>query len=107
VTLVDRREKRTDFLQRAGAPRGRGGPGGLPCAPLRALVAAGETFDAVTARGFGPPLSTLRLASQLVRPGGLVVISEPPAGERWPEPEVRSLGLERSRRGAVAVFRCV
>jgi 16S rRNA (guanine527-N7)-methyltransferase len=105
VTLVDRREKRTDFLQRAVARLRLGDRVDVRCADVRALVAAGETFDAVTARGFGPPLSTLRLASQLVRSGGLIVISEPPAGERWPEPEVRSLGLERSRHGPVAVFR--
>jgi len=35
------------------------------------------------ARGFGPPSRTLQLAVRLVRPGGVVVISEPPDGDRW------------------------
>ena len=42
-----------------------------------------HTFDAAVARGFGPPNETLACAVRLVRPGGRIVISEPPVGDRW------------------------
>ncbi|HSM67599.1 MAG TPA: hypothetical protein VK860_14945, partial [Ilumatobacteraceae bacterium] len=63
-------------------------------------------FDAVVARGFGPPESTLALAARLARPGGRIVISEPPSGDRWAPEVVASLGVERiAVDGPVAVFR--
>ncbi|MGH9133997.1 MAG: 16S rRNA (guanine(527)-N(7))-methyltransferase RsmG [Ilumatobacteraceae bacterium] len=107
VTLVDRRQKRTDFLQRAVGALGYGGWVTVRCCDTDALLAAGERFDAVTARGFGPPSRTLRTAAGLVRPGGRIVISEPPAGDRWPAREVAKLGLAHRRHGRVAVFEAV
>ena len=109
VVLLDRRTKRTDFLERA-VRRLRW--------TARVEVVAGEaadhlraeagTFAAVVARGFGPGEATLRLAAQAVRAGGLIVISEPPEGgpDRWPDDLLVDLGVERgSRIGAVATFR--
>ena len=53
----------------------------------QALQLGHDGFDAVIARGFGPPDVTLSFAARLVRPGGYVVISEPPddvgANDRW------------------------
>jgi 16S rRNA G527 N7-methylase RsmG len=74
------------------------------CCDVTTLIGALEQFDAVTARGFGPPTATLRAAARLVRPGGRIVISEPPAGDRWISGDVQRLGLTRRREGAVAVF---
>ena len=60
IVLVDRRQKRTDFLQRAVRRLGHRRTCGCvkPTWPaLRSEVEAGiePPFDAVTARGFGPP----------------------------------------------------
>lgn len=42
-------------------------------------------FDAVVARGFGPPPVLAECAAPLLRPGGVLVVAEPPAssGDRW------------------------
>ncbi len=108
ITLVDRREKRTDFLRRAVRRLGwehvtvitsdvdaltrRVGSGTVPA------------FDVVTARGFGPPDVTLRVATKLVTGSGCIVISEPPTGDRWDLTLVAALGLTRTRIGPVSVF---
>ena len=109
IVLVDRRTKRTDFLRRA--------VGRLDfrhvhvraadVAEVLAEVAdlTQEPFDVVTARGFGPPETTLRTAVGLLAPTGQVVISEPPGGDRWPADLVAELGLRSERHGAVRVFR--
>jgi 16S rRNA (guanine527-N7)-methyltransferase len=109
VTLIDRREKRADFLRRAV---GRIGwdhvevVSGDVEAVARAVADGGRpAFDAVTARGFGPPTSTVTMAARLVRAGGLIVISEPPDADRWDAARLEALGLDRVRAGAVSVFR--
>ena len=104
VTLVDRRQKCTDFLERAVAALGLREHVTVRCCDAKALIMAGDRFDAVTARGFGPPSQTLRAAVDLVRPDGRILISEPPEGDRWSLDELGALGLTRRRSGAVAVF---
>jgi 16S rRNA (guanine527-N7)-methyltransferase len=109
ILLVDRREKRTDFLERVVRRLGfeqvtvRAGD----VAVLVREVEAGEVdrFDAVTARGFGPPTVTLRLAARLLAPAGRIVVSEPPTGDRWPPELLTELGLVGERHGGVRVFR--
>ena len=111
VTLIDRRQKRTDFLERAVVALG------MDHVEVRCLdvvrlideVESGATprFDVVTARGFGPPELTLRSASALLADRGRIVISEPPTGDRWPEDLLAELGLRGERVGAVRLFRGV
>jgi 16S rRNA G527 N7-methylase RsmG len=79
------------------------------CADVKVLideVGSGVTppFDVVTARGFGPPEFTLRSATRLIRPGGRIVISEPPAGDRWSAELLDELGLSATASGRVRVF---
>lgn len=109
ITLIDRREKRTDFLRRAA----------MRLAYTHVEVIAGDVaglvsdvatgvrpaFDVATARGFGPPSVTLRMAHGLIGPGGRVVISEPPSGDRWDVELIQQLGLVRATVGHVSVFR--
>jgi 16S rRNA (guanine527-N7)-methyltransferase len=84
VTLIDRRAKRTDFLERIVRRLGWAGRVDVVAADVRDVVVSdGARFDGAVARGFGPPSSTLQLAVRLVRPGGVVVMSEPPDGDRW------------------------
>ncbi|HWL41935.1 MAG TPA: RsmG family class I SAM-dependent methyltransferase [Ilumatobacter sp.] len=109
VTLIDRRTKRTDFLERAVRRLG------LTNTTVRAgdaerlvdEVQRGITppFDAVTARGFGPPAVTLRIAQAVLAADGLVVISEPPSGDRWDPELLADLGLSGQAHGSVRVFR--
>ena len=108
VVLADRRTKRTDFLDRMVRRLGWRDRVAVVAGDVRELVAADATFDAAVARGFGPPMMTLEIASELVRPGGRIVITEPPGGDRWDPPAVAELGaVERGRGGGVIVFeRC-
>ena len=81
VTLLDRRRTRTDFLARM--VRRLGWHDRVDVRTGDAETVDGPPFDAVVARGFGPPVHTLTIALGWVRAEGLVVISEPPTGDRW------------------------
>ena len=108
ILLVDRRQKRTDFLQRAVRRLGfdHVSVREADATTIARDVGTGDEqpFDAVTARGFGPPEATLRLARQLVTDDGTIVISEPPTGERWDQPLLAELCLVSQRVGPVRVF---
>jgi len=108
VLLLDRRQKRTDFLEGAviGLKQSRTT---VMCADVAELIrSVGSTsidaFDVVTARGFGPPEWTLRSAVAVLRADGRILISEPPEGDRWPAGLVAELGLSSRRIGAVQIF---
>ena len=107
IVLVDRRQKRTDFLQRAVRRLGLVDVDvrEADVATIAREVESGREppFDAVTARGFGPPETTLRLARRLTATGK-IVISEPPFGERWEPSLLAELGLTSERLGPVRVF---
>jgi 16S rRNA (guanine527-N7)-methyltransferase len=54
-------------------------------------------FDAVVARGFAAPAVTAECAAPLLRDGGILCVSEPPASlpfERWPVDGCAELGLQ-------------
>lgn len=110
LTLIDRRATRTDHLARLVRRLGLADRVEVTTADLThapADLIAG--FDVVTARGFGPPSDTLAAARLLVRPDGIIIVSEPPSGsaDRWPDPLLEGHELERCNQpGAeVAVFR--
>lgn len=109
VLLIDRRRKRTDFLERA-VGRMHLTEVEIRTGDVADLVAdvGGSTvdrFDVVTARGFGPPDLTLRFSEALVAQAGVIVISEPPVADRWPSELLDELALRRERLDAVSVFR--
>jgi 16S rRNA (guanine527-N7)-methyltransferase len=108
ITLIDRRQKRTDFLRRAAMRLGFDHVEVIS-ADVSALVADVDAqrrsrFDVVTARGFGPPSVTLSMACALIGDGGRVVISEPPSGDRWDSGLMQTLGVTRLPVGHVSVF---
>jgi 16S rRNA (guanine527-N7)-methyltransferase len=108
IVFLDRRQKRTDFLERAVHRLGFEHVTVI-CSDVSEVirqVQSGELapFDVVTARGFGPPDFTLRSASALMTPGGRVAISEPPDRDRWPSQLLAELGLQSELHGAVRVF---
>ena len=108
VLLIDRRTKRTDFLERAvrrlGLENTRVRAGDVDDLAREVRQGAQAGFSVVTARGFGPPELTLRSAAALLAGPGVVVISEPPSGDRWDPELVAELGFSTERAGSVRVF---
>lgn len=108
--LVDRRASRTDALRRAVLALDIADRVEVECRDVEELARDAAwvgRFDAAMSRGFGPPAQTLRWSRALVRAGGAVLISEPPAGtpDRWEPALVRGLGLRGPERvGGIAVF---
>lgn len=107
LVLLDRRTKRTDFLRRVVRRLNWSDHVEVIADDVAALLAdEPESFDAVVARGFGPPELTLSTATRLVRPNGVIVISEPPSGDRWSPETIADLGTDRlAGFDGVAVFR--
>lgn len=107
VVLADRRVKRTDFLQRMVSRLGWASRVRVVNDDVERIIErTPAAFDAAVARGFGPPEPTLRMAAQLIHRDGIVVISEPPTGDRWRPELLAELGIRRidDAMGAVAVF---
>ena len=94
LTLLDRRAKRTDFLERVVRRLGWQDRVTVVCRDITAFEPI-DAFDAVVARGFGPPEFTLTAAARLVRPGRPIVISEPPGHDRWDDDLLDRLELQR------------
>lgn len=95
LTLLDRRTKRTDFLSQMVRRLGVADRVDVIADDAETALRAGlGGFDAAVARGFGPPEFTLRIATRFVRPGGWIVISEPPTGDRWTEDGLAELVTE-------------
>lgn len=102
VVLVDAMAKRCDFLTAAIATLGL----------AHAQVAHGRAEElgrgelrgsasAVVARSFGPPAVTAECAAPLLRPGGVLVVSEPPgAADRWDGDGLAAVGLRLDHRTA-------
>lgn len=101
VTLLDRRTKRTDALERYVRRLGWQARVSVVCEDV-GTFGPNALFDAVVARGFGPPAFTLSSAARLVQPGGAIVISEPPAGHRWDDELLERLGLRQERPSDLA-----
>jgi 16S rRNA (guanine527-N7)-methyltransferase len=94
LTLLDRRAKRTDALERLVRRLGWQDRITVACTDVTTFR-PDDPFDAVVARGFGPPEFTLTQAVRFVRDGGPIVISEPPEVDRWDDRLLAELGLRR------------
>ena len=99
LTLLEARRRACRFLHEAVTSLARPG---VVVVEARAEEAARwdelrESFDAVVARSFGPPPVTAECAVGFLRPGGRLVVSEPPEGAdaspRWPVQGLDSLGF--------------
>lgn len=94
VTLLDRRAKRTDALERVVRRLGWQDRVSVVCDDVDRFGPP-ASFDAVVARGFGPPEFTLSSATRLVRAHHPIVISEPPDHDRWDDGLLERLQLRR------------
>jgi 16S rRNA (guanine527-N7)-methyltransferase len=101
VILVDANQRRTEFLSMETA--GWDGPGGIEVVRGRAEEVARSAryrgqLDLVTSRSFGSPAVAAECGAPFLAPGGLMVISEPPAdgvgASRWPVEGLAEVGLE-------------
>ena len=102
LTLLEARQRACRFLRAAVTDLGLAD---VAVVEARAEDAARqpdlrETFDAVVARSFGPPAVTAECAVGFLRPGGRLVVSEPPGDEapghragRWPVSGLEELGF--------------
>lgn len=104
AVLLDSSERRCDFLRRAVATldlknrvsvaRGRG-------EELAHDPAYREQASLVVARSFAPPAVTAEIGAAMVRVGGRLAVTEPPAlgstspkrTQRWPDAGLAELGL--------------
>jgi 16S rRNA (guanine527-N7)-methyltransferase len=96
--LLDATQRRCDFLEAACARLGV--LDRVTVVWARAEDAARDprwrgSFDAVTARSFGPPAVTAECAVGFLRSGGSVWVSEPPQPDptRWPAEGLGRLGM--------------
>ena len=112
LVLTDRRATRMDALRRGVIAMGLADRVEVVTADVEDLGRDPDhsgRYEAVVSRGFGPPDLTLRLATPLATPGGMIVISEPPSDhpDRWKKTELLDgLGLTLIRDfPGVVVFR--
>jgi 16S rRNA (guanine527-N7)-methyltransferase len=107
LVLLDANRRRADFLLRAVARCGL--EGRVTVVQGRAEVWGRDplyrgTFAGVMARSFGPPAVVAECGSPFLRPGGWMIVSEPPEApnvdsqpkpeQRWPPEGLAQLGLE-------------
>jgi 16S rRNA (guanine527-N7)-methyltransferase len=110
LVLLDAMERRTDFLRRAIGRTGLGDR--VSVVQERAEVAGRDpayrsAFDGVVVRSFGPPAVVAECGAPFLRPGGWMIVSEPPGGPiadaeesdevaslRWPAAPLAQFGLE-------------
>jgi 16S rRNA (guanine527-N7)-methyltransferase len=98
VVLLEANERRSQFLERAVVACGL--QGRVSVAHQRAEIAGRDpsyraAFDGVVVRSFGPPAVVAECASPLLRPGGWLVVSEPPG-----EDSAAGLGADSGTDGA-------
>lgn len=95
--LLDGSTKRVRFLSQAVDRLGLAGR--VRAVESRAETAARTelrgTFDLAVARGFAGPAVTAECGAGFLRPGGLMVVAEPPGGapERWEKAGLAELGM--------------
>lgn len=96
--LLDSAHRRTKLLEAAVEKCGLGERVEVVCA--RAELAARDVrwrsaFGVVVSRSFGSPPVVAECAAGFLVPGGLLVVSDPPAARenRWPPDPLRELGL--------------
>jgi len=108
VTLVERRATRADLLRRAVRSLELDERVDVVADDVQqvALHSPGA-FDVVTARSFAAPSITAKWAGVLLRPGGMLIVSEPPDDDpaRWTPAVLEAAGLlDQGRDQGVRTF---
>ncbi len=105
-TLIDSNQRRARFLAEVVENQGWGDR--VQVLSDRAEMAGRAealrgNFSLVVARSFGPPAVTAECSAPFLRPGGILIVSEPPLSapnddtdeSRWPAEGLAQVGLER------------
>jgi 16S rRNA (guanine527-N7)-methyltransferase len=99
-TLLDAQQRRCAFLERAVEQLGLTGRFEVVCGRAERLARDPRLrarFDLVVARSFGAPAVTAECAVGFLRPGGALVVTEPPetvsTADRWPPSGLAQLGF--------------
>ena len=107
--LLDRSQRRAEFLADVVRGLGIAGRVKIACGDAAELAHHPEhqhVYDGVVSRAFGPPSAVAECGSGLVRPGGRLVVSEPPSPitpfdatpdverTRWPARPLAELGWD-------------
>lgn len=108
ITLVERRATRADLLRRAVRSLALDDRVSVVADDVQqvALRSPGS-FDVVTARSFAAPPITAKWAGRLLRPGGVLIVSEPPEDDpsRWAPDVLAAAGLvDQGRDQGVRTF---
>lgn len=109
--LLDANQRRAAFLRDAVARLGLGDR--VVVWEERAELAGRAEdlrgrLDAVVARSFGAPAVVAECGAPFLRPGGVLVVSEPPDGDpaaRWPDAGLTTVGLARDPAAPTGVVR--
>jgi len=103
-TLVESQQRRARFLEVAVGRLGLGPR--IVVVRERAEVAGRDPglrarFEAVFSRSFGPPAAAAECGAAFLRPGGRLVVAEPPEADerRWPVEGLTAVGLVVESRG--------
>ena len=103
--LLDRSRRRADFLETAVQDLKLANRVTIAlgdAAELARLPQHHHAYDGVVSRAFGPPAVVAECSAGLLRPGGRLVVSEPPSGgeTRWPADALAQLGMRFVRTTA-------
>lgn len=107
ISMLDTSERRCSFLTWAVSELGLSERAEVLHKRAEEFASEGsnrETYDAVIARGFGPPAATIESGAPLLRVGGKLMISEPPEQREWPSSPLAQVGLRFIETGKVAIF---
>jgi 16S rRNA (guanine527-N7)-methyltransferase len=108
ITLVERRATRADLLRRAVRSLSLEGRVEVVADDVQQVaLRSPASFDVVTARSFAAPPITAKWAGRLLRPGGMLIVSEPPEDDpaRWPADVLTEAGLvDQGRDQGVRTF---
>lgn len=105
-TFLDAQTRRTAFLEEAVAELGLGQRVAVVTDRAERTGRSADqrgSYDLVVARSFGPPAVSVECAAPLLRPGGLLVVSEPPtaAADRWPTAGLAGAGCSPAQHRTV------
>lgn len=110
LTLLDRQARRTAFLRSAVAALGLADRCDVVTASAES--AAHESawrgrFDVVFARSFGPPPVVLECAGGFLSPQGVLIVAEPPSGDRWSDVDLSPYGMSLDSVGGGVRAACL
>lgn len=103
MTLLDRSQRRTEFLAEAVRQLDLEDRVQIACGDAAELAHDPQhrhRYDGIVSRAFGPPAAVAECSTGLLRLGATLIVSEPPTSTatRWPAAPLSRLGLRLVKR---------